>query len=78
MQNTWPTKAEIEDFGDNWNQLPLIKCYDVPDFLDPSVMYTDKSHSLARSEFVAHLKSSPRTPIPTRRVLETALKEQPT
>lgn len=45
-ENTWPTPKQIKDFGDNWHKLPLIKCFEVPDMIDPSLIYADKSHSM--------------------------------
>lgn len=65
IQNTWPTKSEIEDSGDHWHELPLVKCYEVPGFLDPSLLYTDNSHSITRSELVTHVRTYPGTPIPS-------------
>lgn len=78
INGTWPTVPEIEDFGDHWHELPLIACYQLPDFLDPSVLYADKSHSLNRDEFVNHLRRNPGHPVPSRRVLKTALNMEPT
>lgn len=68
---------EIDQFGDKWRNVPLMKCYNVPepDFLDPSLLYTDKSHSLARREFVTHLRNNPGQPVPSKCVLQTALQE---
>uniref|UniRef100_A0AAU7L118 Replicase n=1 Tax=Zeugodacus cucurbitae sigmavirus-B2 TaxID=3159479 RepID=A0AAU7L118_9RHAB len=73
MNNIWPTPKAIEDFGCNWHTLPLTKCFDIPDVIDPSILYSDKSHSMTRSEIVKHIRSNPGTRIPTRRVLKTLL-----
>lgn len=78
INGTWPTLPEIEDFGDRWHELPLTACYKLPDFLDPSVLYADKSHSLNRDEFARHLRQHPGCPIPSKRVLNTALHTPPT
>ncbi|KAL4702133.1 hypothetical protein ACJJTC_019409 [Scirpophaga incertulas] len=73
MENTWPTPKQITDFGDFWHTLPLRKCFDVPDMLDPSIIYSDKSHSLNRDEVLAHVKRDPLHPIPSKKVLESLL-----
>lgn len=70
--NTWPTPKQIKDFGHKWHKLPLKKCFDVPDMIDPSIIYADKSHSMNRSEVLSHIQNNPNSPIPTRKVLETA------
>ncbi|AGE10378.1 RNA polymerase [grass carp rhabdovirus] len=70
---TWPTAAQTQDFGDRWNQLPLTKCFEIPDLLDPSVIYSDKSHSMNRREVLDHVATTPNKPIPSKKVLETML-----
>nr|AJG39213.1 RNA-dependent RNA polymerase [Wuhan Louse Fly Virus 11] len=74
QENTWPTPAQIEDFGDKWHLLPLKKCFDIPDLIDPSVIYSDKSHSMNRSEVIEHVQKRSDKPIPSKRVLQTMLK----
>lgn len=44
LNNTWPTPKQISDFGDRWHELPLTKCFEIPDMLDPSMIYSDRSH----------------------------------
>ncbi|ACB47438.1 L polymerase protein [Cocal virus] len=72
-ENTWPTAAQVQDFGDLWHELPLTKCFDIPDLIDPSIIYSDKSHSMNRSEVLRHVRNSPNTPIPSKKVLQTML-----
>ncbi|AZS32226.1 polymerase [Rhinolophus rhabdovirus DPuer] len=72
-ENIWPTPKVIEDFGDNWHQLPLTKCFDIPDVIDPSLLYADKSHSGNRSEVLNFLALHPGEVIPTKKVLNTLL-----
>ncbi|UJY53556.1 L protein [Mundri virus] len=74
--NTWPSKQQIQSFGDNWHRLPLIQCFEIPDVVDPAVLYSDKSHSLNRSEILQHLRNYPNKSIPTKRVLKTLLEEE--
>lgn len=70
---TWPTPAQIQDLGDIWADLPIEACYEIPPSIDPSVLYSDKSHSPDRSEVLRHVASGAPGPIPSRKVLKTAL-----
>lgn len=70
--DTWPTGDFIHQYGDKWHQLPLLKVFDIPDLLDPSLIYSDKSYSIDRQELVSVLQSNSSF-IPTRRVLHTYL-----
>nr|QKV49615.1 large protein [Kanyawara virus] len=72
-ENTWPKHKQISDFGDQWNELPLMKCFDVPEVIDPSLLYADKSHSMDRDEVIRHIQKNPQVPIPTKKVLDTLL-----
>ncbi|AJG39126.1 RNA-dependent RNA polymerase [Shayang Fly Virus 2] len=73
QQNTWPTPALIDDFGDHWHELPLIKCFEIPDMFDPSTLYADKSHSMNKDEVIDFMKKNPDRPIPSKKVLYTLL-----
>lgn len=55
-----------------------MPCYDIPDVINPSIAYADKSHSLNRSEINSHLRSGSTNPIPSRKVLQTFIKSQAT
>ncbi|QEA08659.1 polymerase [Hayes Yard virus] len=76
--NTWPTQQIIDEFGDNWHTLPLKKCYDIPDMIDISLLYSDKSHSLDRSEVIKVVREGKHKRIPTKRVLQTLLERKAT
>ncbi|AJR28317.1 polymerase [Parry Creek virus] len=76
--STWPNQFEIEDFGDKWHLLPIIKIFDIPDLIDPSLVYSDKSHSMDRDEVIDYMIRNPGKPIPTRRVLQTMLNQPAT
>ncbi|AJN08917.1 L protein, partial [Ekpoma virus 1] len=76
LNNTWPTKRVREEYGDNWHKLPLVKCFEIPDMVDPSMIYSDKAHSIQKHEIITHLKSDRTKPIPTRRVLKTLLERE--
>nr|AHD46130.1 RNA-dependent RNA polymerase [Eel virus American] len=78
LNATWPTPKQIDDFGDHWHELPLIKIYDIPDLIDPSVIYSDKSHSMGREEVLKHVQRNPTQAIPTKKVLETLLQKPAT
>ncbi|UYL95545.1 MAG: RNA-dependent RNA polymerase [Nanning Rhabd tick virus 1] len=73
INNTWPTPAQIMDLGDIWADLPITPCYEVPSSIDPSVLYADKSHSPDRLEVLRHVSSMRSGPIPSKKVLQTAL-----
>uniref|UniRef100_A0AAN0LJ79 Replicase n=1 Tax=Lobos virus TaxID=3139875 RepID=A0AAN0LJ79_9VIRU len=77
IQNqTWPTPLEIQSYGDRWHLLPLTPCYTVPQTIDPAVLYSDKSHSMTRSEVINHVRMYPNREIPSRKVLRTALETE--
>ncbi|AJG39212.1 RNA-dependent RNA polymerase [Wuhan Louse Fly Virus 10] len=78
MNNTWPNNSTIVNFGDHWHELPLIKCFDIPDVVDPSIIYSDKSHSLTRSEIKNYLTLHPNSSIPSKKVLSTLLESPST
>lgn len=75
VNQTWPTKKQILDYGDHWDELPLMQCYEIPKGLDPALLYADKSHSMNLSEVRQYLQSHPGSPIPSKKVLHTALFE---
>nr|QRZ60246.1 polymerase [Bovine ephemeral fever virus] len=76
--NTWPTQQIIDEFGDHWHELPIIQCYEIPDMIDISQIYSDKSHSLDRSEVLKIIKEQKHKRIPTKRVLQTLLEKPAT
>lgn len=76
--NTWPSLDHIRAFGDHWHELPLIKCFDIPDVIDPSNIYADKSHSPQLSEILKHVMSGSKEPIRSKKVLETFLRSSST
>nr|QMP82265.1 RNA-dependent RNA polymerase [Hymenopteran rhabdo-related virus OKIAV8] len=73
MNNTWPTAKQVKDFGDHWHELPLKKCFEIPDMLDPSTIYSDKSHSMNRDEVLSYVLEGKKGAIPTRKVLSTMI-----
>lgn len=78
QQGTWPSAARIQAVGDIWHKLPLIQCFDVPDYIDPTIIYADKHHSMGRTEVLNHIENRPGQPIPSRSVLETYIATEPT
>lgn len=78
VKGTWPNNSVIEAFGPHWHELPLIKCFDIPDVIDPSLIYSDKCHSLSKTELINHLKLNPGKKIPSHRVLSTLLESPAT
>nr|QTJ62263.1 RNA-dependent RNA polymerase [Bactrocera tryoni rhabdovirus 1] len=77
-ENIWPTPDLIAKFGDHWHELPLRKCFDVPDVVDPTLIYSDKSHSMTRSEVIRYMKCNPNKPIPSKKVLTSLLTNEAT
>lgn len=69
----WPNTKVIEDFGDNWHNLVLLKCFEIPDSIDLTDLYSDKAHSMQRSEVIKHVRERPNRTIPARRVIGTLL-----
>lgn len=71
--NTWPSITVLQNLPNTWHRLPLVQCWDIPEVVDPSLIYSDKTHSIDRDELENHLRNNPRKPIPTRKVLQTLL-----
>ncbi|AOX47527.1 L protein [Gata virus] len=78
VDKTWPTPKQILDFGPNWHILPLVQCFDIPDMIDPSTIYSDKSHSMDLGEVKNHILSKSEKPIPSRKVMESYLHRKQT
>nr|APG78763.1 RNA-dependent RNA polymerase [Hubei dimarhabdovirus virus 4] len=76
--STWPTMSKIQEVGDHWHELPLEKCFQIPDVIDPTTLYSDKSHSIQRSEVLDHVRKGTLKPIPTRKVLRTLVETKAT
>jgi len=68
------TPSAKSNFGKNWHRLEVIPIFDIPDHVDPSVIYDDKGHSVNRKEFLQVLRTR-RGPT-SQRVLSRALKEE--
>ncbi|UZC34538.1 RNA-dependent RNA polymerase [jopcycgri virus 1] len=77
-ENIWPTPDVIANFGDNWHLLPLIKCFEVPDVIDPTLIYSDKSHSMTKKEVKQYMLRNPNKAIPSKKVLKTLLEKEAT
>lgn len=71
MNNTWPITSVVMAYKDGWHNLPLKKCWDIPEVVDPAVIYSDKTHSITRSELISHIINNPGEAIPTKKVLDT-------
>ena len=77
-ENTWPTASEIHNAGDCWHQLKIARCFEMPEALTLATTYSDKSHSMTRSEVLSHIKEHPNKPIPSKKVLITLLEKSAT
>lgn len=79
QSETWPSADTIARIGDVWHELPLKKCFDLPDVIDPSTIYSDKSHSMNLNEVIEHVAKTQGTrPIPTLSVLESQMSKPAT
>uniref|UniRef100_A0AAU7KZY9 Replicase n=2 Tax=unclassified Sigmavirus TaxID=1802944 RepID=A0AAU7KZY9_9RHAB len=76
--NTWPANSIIKNFGPKWHLLPLTKCFEIPDVIDPSLIYSDKSHSLTRKELINQLRNHPNARVPSHKVLSSLLSQPAT
>lgn len=63
----------IEDFGDNWPKLDILSCYETPDKIDMTDLFSDKAHSMQRSDVLNHIKNHPDKPISVVSVMETSM-----
>lgn len=73
VNNTWPSIGVLVSYPPKWHKLPLLKCWDIPEVVDPSLIYSDKTHSVNFDVLINHLKRTPYAPIPTLKVLDTLL-----
>ncbi|UAU42865.1 polymerase [Nasoule virus] len=72
-KDLWPPVKVLSDYGDNFHNLPLVKCYDIPDFIDPTLIYSDKAHSVTKDELIEDIQNGRSGPCRTRRVLDTLI-----
>ena len=70
-----PPRADLKSLV-WWADLPVKKCFEVPDILPASDLYDDKGFSINRQELYDHLQRSPNSPIPSRRVLLQVLESK--
>jgi len=56
LANCWPPCSVIQAFGDKWDELPLLPCFEIPNALDPSELLADRSHSPTREELESWLR----------------------
>nr|AMJ52373.1 large protein [Riverside virus 1] len=78
LNNTWPSLDILLNYPPIWHKLPLKPCWDIPEVVDPSIIYSDKTHSIKKSELMTHLRKNPNSPIPTKKVLDTLLSTKST
>lgn len=73
VNNTWPSIDVLISYTTGWNHLPITKCWEIPEVVDPSIIYSDKTHSIQKSQLINHLRMFPNRPIPTVKVLDTLI-----
>ncbi|UAU42909.1 polymerase [Matariya virus] len=71
--DTWPPSKVLSNYGDKFHLLPLEKCFEIPDFIDPTLIYSDKAHSLPRDDLIADISTNRNGPCRTQRVLDTLI-----
>ncbi|AIW61110.1 RNA-dependent RNA polymerase [Walkabout Creek virus] len=74
----WPPSKVLADYGDNYHKLPLKKCFEIPDFIDPTQIYSDKAHSVTLDELIKDISENRKGPCKTLRVLDTLIKTEAT
>ncbi|AJR28336.1 polymerase [Muir Springs virus] len=75
--NVWPNTKVILDFGDNWHKLELLQCFEIPDAIDLSDLYSDKAHSMQYSDVLNHIRfKKSKKNIPALRVIGTLLEKE--
>nr|WAD86856.1 polymerase [Bimbo virus] len=72
--DTWPPARVLSDYGDRFHLLPLEPCFEIPDFIDPTLIYSDKAHSLPKDELFRDIQSNSSGPVKTMRVLDTLIR----
>ncbi len=76
LKNTWPTTKEFIELEGHWDELDIEAVLDIPEDLDDSTIFADKTHSLTRSEVERYVKRDNKNPIPTKRVMKTYLEQE--
>ncbi len=71
--NCWTPCSMVQSFGDRWDEIPLLPCFEIPNALDPSALLADRSHSPTREELENWLRQRNPGAFKTHKVLETAL-----
>jgi hypothetical protein len=69
----WTPCSVVQSFGDRWDEIPLLPCFEIPNALDPSALLADRSHSPTREELENWLWQRNPGAVKMHKVLETAL-----
>ncbi|AFQ62098.1 polymerase [Ikoma lyssavirus] len=77
LTQTWPPKHIADMIGNTWHELPITQLFDIPESMDPSEILDDKSHSFTRSKLIAWLSEGRGGPVPSEKVIITALSQNP-
>ncbi|AHX81844.1 RNA polymerase [Sunguru virus] len=78
VEDIWPPFKVIHEYGDRFHELPLRACFEIPDFIDPTQIYSDKAHSIDKDELKEVIRKGLKGPVPTKRVLDTLLRTEQT
>nr|URZ95416.1 L protein [Shanxi Armigeres subalbatus rhabdovirus] len=71
--NKWPKMREFDQLEGRWDELDIEPILEIPEDIEDSVIFADKTHSYNRSEVESFVKRDKQNPIPTKRVLKTYL-----
>nr|QIN55309.1 RNA polymerase [Lyssavirus australis] len=74
---TWPPKHIVDLVGNTWHRLPITQIFEIPESMDPSEILDDKSHSLTRTKLASWLAENRGGPVPSEKVIITALSKPP-
>ncbi|YP_010229226.1 RNA-dependent RNA polymerase [Almendravirus chico] len=75
INNKWPKLREFRLLEGHWDELEIEAILDIPEDIDDSSIFSDKTHSFDRSEVESFVKRDNNNPIPTKRVLKTYLEK---
>ncbi|AHU86500.1 L protein [Almendravirus arboretum] len=71
-----PNKTDLSIIGDRWDELEIEPIFEIPEDIEDSNIFSDKTHSLDLDDIIKFKKRDSTNPIPTRRVLKTYLEKE--
>lgn len=71
INNLWPKPKDFQKLEGHWDELEIDPILEIPEDLDDSTIFSDKTHSLNLDEILKYQKRDDKNPIPTKRVLKS-------